>query len=224
MTENIPGESKESFGNLRRQYDPRREIAEKLLDESGLDPKSSEYKKARAKFARELLRRDTEARTDELTGAFSRAEFMRRLEEETLRQKRHGHKSSLVFLDVNDLKVVNDKDVEGGHHAAGDEILRKVVRFLQERGRKTDSVGRYGGDEFVVLLPESDLDGVSVYWKRINEDFQKNGIKISAGAAEIDLNDPLFSLKTADELMYEAKRVSKITGENMLIMQKQPVQ
>lgn len=224
MTENILEASKESFGNLRRQYAPRRETAGKILGESGLDPKSLEYKRARKYFARELLRRDIEARTDQLTGAFSRAEFMRRLEEETLRQKRHGHKSSLIFLDVNDLKLINDKDIEGSHHATGDELLRKVVRVLQEEGRRTDSVGRYGGDEFVVLLPESDLEGVKAYWDRTNKAFQQNGIKISAGATEIDPEDPQFSLKNADGFMYEAKRVSKITGENMLVMQKQPTQ
>ena len=92
------------------------------------------------------------ARTDALTGVLNHGAMQLRIREEIARARRDGHPLGAVILDLDDFKGVND--TQG--HAAGDELLRKVARALQGELRPYDQVARYGGDEFVLLLPGSD--------------------------------------------------------------------
>lgn len=93
------------------------------------------------------------ANTDGLTGLDNRRHFMERLRQELERSRRYGHPLSLIMLDLDHFKRVND---EYGH-LVGDEVLRRVAGILRENTRKTDVAGRYGGEELVIALPESDL-------------------------------------------------------------------
>lgn len=155
-----------------------------------------------------------EARIDPLTGTLSRSEFMRKVAEEAVRMKRHGKKSTLIFWDLNDLKIINDSL----GHAAGDKRLVSFTTIVRESSRETDSLGRFGGDEFVSLLPEAGADGAMIHWNRVNSILQEKEISVSAGIAEIDPNDPEFSIAKADEAMYEAKRASKIARVNTIVI------
>lgn len=88
---------------------------------------------------------------DSLTKVFNRRKLIEESERELQRCRRYGHELSLVMLDVDDFKRINDTY----GHQAGDEMLRQVARICRERLRATDLIGRYGGEEFLLLLPDT---------------------------------------------------------------------
>lgn len=96
--------------------------------------------------------------TDSLTGLFNRRHFDQCLTDEWLRAARYGHPISLIMLDIDHFKLCNDQY----GHSVGDQMLVKVASVLRESVRSTDVVARYGGDEFAILLPETDGDGARV--------------------------------------------------------------
>jgi diguanylate cyclase (GGDEF)-like protein len=94
------------------------------------------------------------ASTDELTGLFNRRRFFEELEREFQRHRRYGSALSLMMLDIDHFKRINDTL----GHQAGDIVLREVAQLLAASVRRTDTVGRYGGEEFASLLPETRRD------------------------------------------------------------------
>lgn len=208
-TQAEPGEK---FGYLRRRYEPNWNEAGKRLDKEGLKRGTKEFRKARKTAARMALEKEYEGEIDVLTGLQNRRGFDRRIKEEAERVKRRGFKTSIVFIDVNDLKAVND--TEG--HGAGDRLLVKLSRILEEHCRATDAVARLGGDEFALILPETKISLVQGIWERISSSFDEEGIKVAAGAVELNPRDVDYSIKKADETMYEAKAESKRLGTSLL--------
>ncbi len=103
------------------------------------------------------------ANTDELTGLFNRRAVMRLLEEEFWKARRFGFPLSLAMVDLDRFKDVNDR----WGHLAGDVVLHEVAATLKERLRKIDVVGRYGGEEFLCVLPSTPLDGALITGERI---------------------------------------------------------
>jgi diguanylate cyclase (GGDEF)-like protein len=101
--------------------------------------------------------------TDGLTGLFNRRHFDQRLTEESLRAGRYGHPLSLIMLDIDHFKWFNDRY----GHLEGDRLLVRVARLIEESVRRTDLVARYGGDEFVLLLPETDTEGARQAAERV---------------------------------------------------------
>ena len=89
-----------------------------------------------------------------MTGLFNRGEFMRLAESELLRTRRHGGNTSIIVVDLDYFKAINDRH----GHPAGDKVLIHVANGLREGVRNTDLVARIGGEEFVVLLPQTDID------------------------------------------------------------------
>ena len=151
--------------------------------------------------------------TDPLTGIYNRRYFERELRSELERARRYGWPVSILVLDIDRFKLFNDTY----GHETGDEVIRRVAQAIVTSCRRVDIVGRCGGDEFAVVLPQTDDRSVAIVAKRIlsaleKEAFQapdgtKVPISTSIGAAsypsDIDESDQLFSL--ADAAMYRAK-------------------
>jgi len=157
---------------------------------------------------------------DSLTGAYNRAGYEERITEEFARRQRVSSPLSLVFADCNKFKKINDTF----GHSAGDVVLVKVAETLKNRARTSDVVARYGGDEFVVLLPDTPLDGAEIFAKDackkiLDAGFNNNGqpldVSISCGITEVREDDtPITALQRADEAMYQAKKQS---GEKVFV-------
>ncbi|MBM3855723.1 MAG: diguanylate cyclase [Verrucomicrobia bacterium] len=155
---------------------------------------------------------------DELTGALNRREFTNRLEEEVLRTNRFQRPFALVLLDLDHFKEINDAH----GHPAGDKVLRHVVRVISNCLRPTDAVGRFGGDEFGVLLIESTrADGRAAAGRlqaavaespcRIVERVLTIETRISAGVAACreDADTVEELVDAADRALYFAKRLGR---------------
>ena len=112
------------------------------------------------------------ATTDGLTGLANRRRLFERLEQEVYRARRYGTALSLVMFDIDHFKRVNDR----WGHAAGDQVLREIARETHQLLRKTDRAGRYGGEEFVVLLPETDLGEAILTAHRLHQRISKTVI------------------------------------------------
>ena len=154
------------------------------------------------------------SRTDDLTGLANRRAFDQRLGEELERAMRAGGRSiALVILDIDDFKRVNDQF----GHQAGDRCLLTVAAILEAESRSGDLAARVGGEEFFVLLPETDaVEAVRLAGRirrRVSEAFGSDSIAltVSAGIAEFprdaDAAEPLVG--SADVALYEAKRRGK---------------
>ncbi len=169
------------------------------------------------------------ATVDQLTGAFNRAEILLRARKETSRLRRAGERSSanaiaLIMLDLDRFKNINDTY---GHHA-GDLVLRQMTRRIKIELRDYDLFGRYGGEEFLAVLPETNLAAGLATAERIRQAVGKTPfdiegkslpVTISLGVAVIasDAVDLTSALKEADEAMYQAKnsgrnRVGNLKG------------
>ncbi|MEM6300838.1 MAG: diguanylate cyclase [Pseudomonadota bacterium] len=153
---------------------------------------------------------------DSLTGVYNRAGYEERTTELFARWQRSAAPLSLVFVDCNKFKHINDTY----GHAAGDLVLVKVADVLRTRARASDIVCRYGGDEFVVLLPDTKKSGAEVFAKSafdevLNAGFNDNGkpldVSISCGVTELHEGDTMdAAMARADEAMYKAKKMDGI--------------
>jgi diguanylate cyclase (GGDEF)-like protein len=153
---------------------------------------------------------------DDLTGLYHRRYFEIRMNEELARAARHGDRLALIFLDLDHFKLVNDRY----GHAVGDAVLRAVSGLLKNSvGRGVDIVSRFGGEEFVVLLPGTDLKGGEIVAERIRAMVEQlevphpGGalrITISAGVAEVEPGvDAEGLLQRADEMLFKAKQAGR---------------
>jgi diguanylate cyclase (GGDEF)-like protein len=153
------------------------------------------------------------ARTDPLTGAVNSRQFQELIRIETERLHRYRHPFTLVYMDLDNFKYMNDRF----GHAAGDRLLREIVNYSQENLRSTDAVARLGGDEFAYLLPETDQVAAQMVVRKIQsgllKEMQKNKwpVTLSIGVLtcteSMDVVDQIIS--TADRLMYAVKRGGK---------------
>nr|WP_249115864.1 diguanylate cyclase [Azoarcus sp. L1K30] len=161
------------------------------------------------------------ATTDPLTGTSNRRHFLDVMETELARLKRRGGVASLLMTDLDHFKRIND--LHG--HAAGDEVLKHFVAIVRETLRKTDVVGRIGGEEFAILLPGEDKEGARELAERLRESLENSpsivGEKsipctVSIGIAALRANDTSADavLQRADEALYTAKR----TGRNRAVV------
>lgn len=141
---------------------------------------------------------------DELTGALSRAAGRRTLERELQRTARSSDPLSVVFLDVDGLKAVND---EHGH-AIGDRLLARLGETFNAALRPYDTPIRWGGDEFVLVLPDCDWTRAEAVAERLRHEFTAaTGYTITTGSAQRREHDDLQNLiGRADGAMYAAKR------------------
>lgn len=144
--------------------------------------------------------------TDQLTGLYNASHLAPTLERVLSSAQRRGEPVSLVFLDVDDFKFINDDQ----GHLRGDEVLRQVGMALLNNSRLEDCCFRYGGDEFVVVLPNCTLAQVQQrYLPRLHQAFGQLGLSVSHGVC--DTGPAVYMegqalLRQADERMYEHKR------------------
>jgi diguanylate cyclase (GGDEF)-like protein len=125
------------------------------------------------------------AMTDALTGAYNRRYFMRHLRDELKRARRFGTELSLLLLDIDFFKTVND---EFGH-AVGDGVLRKFVKRVQKGlPRDYDWCARLGGEEFVVVLPQTDLAGAAVVAERLRRLVEEYPLHLSKSVRPITVS------------------------------------
>lgn len=150
---------------------------------------------------------------DPLTGIFNRRYFENQLSKELQRASRYEHHLSLLFMDIDQFKKVND---EFGHQI-GDQILIELSQILERSLRSVDVIARYGGDEFVVLLPETKKESARKTAQRImntikNHDFFKSdlkvkelGVSMGVSAFPDDAGGTYELIKKADMALYQAK-------------------
>ncbi len=158
----------------------------------------------------------TEARTDPLTGLLNRRALDERLEAELARQARAGGSVSLLLLDIDHFKQVNDRH----GHAHGDVVLRGVADAMREVARTGDVAGRIGGDEFALLVVDAGAEGASVAAERLVQSMRQMGVTVSVGAATADGEEARTVqslLQAADQALYAAKhagrdRVASVRG------------
>ncbi|HEV2350108.1 MAG TPA: GGDEF domain-containing protein [Terriglobia bacterium] len=162
-----------------------------------------------------LERRGDELKTlsvlDPLTGLYNRRLAEERLREEVSRAHRHHHPLTVMMIDLDDFKQIND----GFGHAAGDRVLRECAAHLKKATRVSDVAARLGGDEFVVLLldcSEPQASKVLAHLGPFEVDFTENKIQVafSIGCSEYQAGDtPAGLLERADKRLYDAKRSHK---------------
>lgn len=154
--------------------------------------------------------------TDELSGYYNRRYFYELVDLELARSKRYDHPVSLLMIDLDHFKEVNDKY----GHATGDQVLRNICDQIRHAVRESDILGRHGGEEFVLLLPETSLDKAievaerlcrMIEAHRVRVDGIELSITVSIGAAAIGTecsdSDQLF--QHADQAMYLAKQAGR---------------
>ena len=178
------------------------------------------------------------ATTDPLTGIMNRRALIPAVDVEQSRSERHGYPMSLLLLDVDHFKVINDRH----GHATGDKVLAALGRLLAKQARKTDLVGRWGGEEFVVVLAGAHEAGARIAAERIrkaveamtvlDEKGQRVPLTISIGLACLEMKDTVeLLIDRADHAMYQAKAsgrnrvavsppVLRRTGADMAIPEK----
>lgn len=174
-----------------------------LISRLKVNVRSYQYKKSLERMAV----------TDGLTGLYNHRYTYERLEEEVSKAERYSRPLSLMMIDIDNFKGIND--TQG--HRAGDEVLVGVAQTLKDTLRSVDVVGRYGGEEFVVILPETSLYAASIAAEKIRAGIEalscgKRAIRVtvSVGVAEHEAGEAATSLvNRADALLYQAKRAGK---------------
>jgi diguanylate cyclase (GGDEF)-like protein len=193
---------------LKKPVDPI-ELAARTRNMLRLRARQLELERANQQLA--LL-----ANTDGLTGVANRRYFLQRLEEEIERGKRYHSPLVLSLIDVDHFKLVNDRH----GHQAGDEVLKALCEFTVGMLRANDLVGRLGGEEFAILMPESDQEVGAVVSERIRAEIAAHPIDTVAGRLNVtvsigvtqahpELDNSESMLRRADNALYRAKSAGR---------------
>ena len=169
----------------------------------------------------ELNRRSKEleaqSRTDDLTGGYNRRHILVELEREVERALRYGRHLSGMMIDIDDFKSVNDRY----GHLAGDRVLKEMAEVLEHSLRKIDILGRYGGDEFLIILPESPPDVAKVVGERVRQNVAAHSFLVHETTLHLTISiglisfedvqeiDPKAFIEKIDQAMFQAKRLGK---------------
>ncbi|PJZ89826.1 diguanylate cyclase DgcR [Leptospira levettii] len=159
---------------------------------------------------------------DVLTGLYNRRYMEERIEQEFQRCKRHKHSLSLAMIDIDFFKKVNDTY----GHETGDIVLKRIAFELKTSLRKSDIISRFGGEEFVIVFPETGVNDATKVLDKIRESVSSIELKSEAGenfkvsfsggvaGGDItEIDNPTELLRTADKLLYEAKS----SGRNRIV-------
>ncbi|HWV16670.1 MAG TPA: diguanylate cyclase [Cellvibrio sp.] len=152
------------------------------------------------------------SRTDYLTGLYNRGYWEQRLQQEFKRFARYDQPCSLIMLDIDHFKKVNDQY----GHTLGDDVIRRVSQIIKEEARDLDIAGRYGGEEFAIILTHTDAQGAAVFGERLRTRVEQAEVyysgtqvkfTISLGIAQISaqLSDQRTWIEKADQALYQSK-------------------
>lgn len=152
------------------------------------------------------------SQTDGLTQLFNRMHWEKCLQNEFKRWKRSDNPSCLVMIDIDKFKNVNDKY----GHVVGDEVIRDISEKIRDHVRETDITGRYGGEEFAVILADTTLDNATIFAERLRAEIENSDVKyndidikytISLGIAEVDDSIKSYEawIECADAALYRSK-------------------
>jgi len=167
--------------------------------------------------SKEKERMKTLAVTDSLTGLYNHNFFYTRLEEEFNKALRYNTTFSIIMMDIDDFKKINDSY----GHRTGDMVLKEMANVIRKLVRKADVVSRYGGEEFAIILPHTYLEGAEEEADRIRENIlkheypglNKETISVSLGVAAYVQKGAIINsgdlVNLADTALYEAKRSGK---------------
>ena len=152
---------------------------------------------------------------DGLTGLYNYRHFWEMLAREVEVSRRYGHPLSLLFLDIDDFKIINDTLC----HPQGDVVLMALAAFLERSARQADVVCRYGGEEFVVILPQTSLEPAGVLAERLRRGISQKPIPLSSGPQKVTVSIGMAQLgptmdaealvRAADNALYQAKQAGK---------------
>ena len=162
--------------------------------------------------------------TDRLTGLLNRGTWENLVDAEYERYRRYGQATSLVMFDIDHFKKVNDTH----GHLAGDEVIKHTATVTKNNLRQSDTAGRYGGEEFGIILPETDAEGARIICERIRESIAQSVVEttvapieytISMGIAQLSDGPENYMqwMQQADKALYAAKE----GGRNRVMMSNQ---
>lgn len=199
-------------GALHKEIDDSKEELKKL--NKTLENKVEEKTKSLVEANEKLIQL---ASKDTLTNIYNRRMIDEYISQETTKSKRHKSDFSLMILDIDYFKETNDKY----GHQVGDEILIQICNIISNNIRESDIFGRWGGEEFILLLPQTNLDNAYIVAENLrnkieNHSFEKVGQKtISIGISQFDnIEDTKQFIKRADDAMYKAKN----SGRNKVLV------
>lgn len=211
-----------------------RSAIEKYVLAQALQTKLSELESANAELTQknedltnahnEMRRLEDIAATDMKTGAASYRFFVDRLDEELARARRYGRPLALLLTDLDGFKAINDTH----GHLAGDSVLRQVAKMLRSSVRIMDVLARYGGDEFALILPDTDLPGAATLAERLRirladtavSPANEGELTLSVGVVALPHHDAESStemIDLADRALYRAKAA----GRNCCVIHEQ---
>ncbi|HEK1770499.1 TPA: PleD family two-component system response regulator [Pseudomonas putida] len=152
---------------------------------------------------------------DSLTGLYNHTHILQLLEDCSFRARREEHPLSFAMLDIDHFKKINDRH----GHPMGDRVIKSLALFLKQRLRKTDFIGRYGGEEFAIVMPNTGLEAAHKVLDEIRQRFaeihypaQPNDLQCTFSAGVVQLDDTLDALtmaSAADEALYRAKHAGR---------------
>ena len=194
---------------LAEAYRESQVLAQSLLEAN------EEKEELLSKLKKNNVELESQARVDSLTGLYNRRYVDQELPTEFDRARRYGRSLAVVMADIDHFKHINDRF----SHLVGDEVLRIVSAILRKSCRSVDCVSRYGGEEFVLYFPETNLEGAAIVcdkirkmiqeydWKSIHADLS---VTISMGISD-DLSVPTYEklISAADEKLYKAKSAGR---------------
>ena len=205
----LTAQQRSALDMLARQVATQFELRDKM---EKLTQALTEKEAAEAKLQEANDRLLELAVTDSLTGARNRRAFDDRLATEFALSARHSHPLSILLLDIDDFKAINDSF----GHEEGDAVIREVAQCLQRTARTTDMVSRYGGEEFAILLPNTPVDSAAQLAERMRTAIQssfkrESPVTVSVGLATLSTSTPdsLTLVRQADDALYQAKSLGK---------------
>lgn len=215
-----------------RDFEGAKRIIDQMVLETKALIKSGSNLQSRMKISsselqqlhRELEKSQQEAHTDSLTGLINRRGLEKRFELERIRAKQNNIPFSIIMLDIDHFKKVNDTY----GHLVGDSLLRGISNILKKQLRRNDIAARYGGEEFLILLPESDLAGAGAVAGKIQKGLSTKEWKLkesgeSMGSITVSMGISIYAMNESGEAMIkradDALYVAKTSGRNQVVTQ-----